>query len=163
MATTNITRNQVTEDMLSKCHRIVDGNGEVFYQVESRTEAGKEYEVRYNRELKAIICNCKASEEGTTCWHKRAAVGHAQAYKAEQKAIAEYEARTARVHRLMEMGLTLEEATEALSHQLLVDGKEADDETLVRVYGPRHRRPSEKEIEQDYRHYQTRPFSLLKK
>jgi hypothetical protein len=142
----------ISEEQLDKTHRVIDENaGTVFYRVESQTEPGTTYTVRYLKDKGGLSCTCKGAQEGYICWHKRAAVCHNRLYKLDE-----------RRERLMAMGLTAEEATEALSHDLTVDGKPANDETLVRVYGPRQRRPSEAEIEAMAEAYQPRPFSLMR-
>ena len=61
-------------------------NGQGYYVVESQSEAGKEYQVRYNRQYNALSCTCKAGEHGTPCWHKRAALANQEHYKATQAA-----------------------------------------------------------------------------
>jgi hypothetical protein len=88
----------VTEAQLTKCHRIVDGQThEVFYLVESATEADREYKVtaeRANGEFR-LHCTifgtdapCPAEAAGRICWHKRASLAHAAEYKATQKTLA---------------------------------------------------------------------------
>ena len=80
------TRYHVTETQMSMAHRILDLNaGQVFFQVESQSEAGTEYTVRYNRTLKVLQCTCKAAQEGIGCWHKRAALAVTAEYKQEQE------------------------------------------------------------------------------
>lgn len=170
MVVTTNSRYKVTDEQLAKSHRIFDeASNEVFYRVEnSKGEVDAEgsvieYTVRYTQEH-GFTCTCEAGKNGflyapKRCWHVRAAVHHSQLYKQERKQIAEREAHIAR---LMDMGLTEAEARIAVAHQLIVDGKPADDETLVRVFGPRSRRPSEVEIELDAQRYQSRPFSLMR-
>lgn len=151
----------VTEQELSRCHRVIDLNKqEVFYLVESERDPLVEYAVRalcikgeYH-----LTCTCPAGLSGSACKHKRWATAHAQEYKAEQKALA---AREERVLRLMAMGLTQRQAREAVAASFIVDGKPADDQTLVRVFGP-HKQPSAWEVERDAYRYQGCSFSLLK-
>lgn len=96
MTTTTIaTQFNVTEAQVSAAHRIVDlAAHQIFYVVESAT-SDSEYKVIYNRSLKALQClpfsgpACKASENGTPCWHKRAAMAAAAEYKAERDAMEE--------------------------------------------------------------------------
>ena len=88
--TTTTNRNQVTEAQLSACHRIEDLNKhQVFYQVESASEAGVEYVVYFDKVLKHLVCNCKAGQQGIPCWHKRAAVAHAEEIRRERIALQE--------------------------------------------------------------------------
>jgi|SRR5579884_37626 len=151
----------VTEQELSRCHRVIDFNKqEVFYLVESERDPLVEYAVRalrINGEYH-LTCTCPAGRSGTPCKHRRWATAHAQEFKAEQKALS---LREARVERLTGMGLTEREAREAVAASFIVDGKPADDATLVRVFGP-HKQPSKWEVEADSRRYQGCTFSLLK-
>jgi hypothetical protein len=85
--TTTTYHYEVTEAQLDACHRIVNLNThQVFYQVESATEAGVEYTVIYNPVLKHLTCTCKAGQNGIPCWHKRAALKAAEIYRQERKA-----------------------------------------------------------------------------
>jgi hypothetical protein len=79
-------RYEVTVEMIAKCARIVDLNArpaQIFYLVESATDAGVEYKVIFDRNHKLLTCDCKAGRSGVNCWHKRAAVAAAAAFKAE--------------------------------------------------------------------------------
>jgi hypothetical protein len=104
--TQTTTRFEVKQEQLDRCHRIVDLNAkQVFYLVQSATTFGVEYKVRYDREHRALTCDCPAGnppiveETGLLqyapmfCWHKRAAIAAAAIFKAELKAkIEEQEA-----------------------------------------------------------------------
>jgi len=150
----------VTEEQLDACTRVIDeAKGEVFYLVASATDPDVTYQVRYNKQYKVLSCTCKAAGSGNTCWHRRAVVEHNRQFKAAKKAEAQAQARQLR---LEELGLTRDEAREALSHTLTVDGQPADDETLVRVFGPCTRRPAESEIEHMAVRYQPQSFSILR-
>lgn len=79
----------VTEEQLSKCHRIIDEQtGEAFYQVESSQDDGTEYTVKAIRVngRQFLTCDCKGAQKGLMCWHRRAAVAHALEYKALKNA-----------------------------------------------------------------------------
>lgn len=159
MTATN-TYHQVTPEQLDACTRVIDDKtGEVFYLVQSATDPDLQYKVIWNKQYKRPQCCCKAAHNGRVCWHIRASLEHSRQYHEAKK--AEAQAQVRQLH-LEEMGLTAEEAHEALSHTLTVNGQPADDETLVRVFGPRTRRPSKAEIEHMAVCYQPQPFSLLR-
>ena len=56
-----------------------ESNGKGFYIVESQSEAGKEFHVKYN----VLSCTCKAGKNGVPCWHKRAALVAEEHYKVQ--------------------------------------------------------------------------------
>src|SRR5450759_3415491 len=89
MTTTDIyTIYRVTAAMVALAHRFInESSNRVFFKVESASEVGTEYTVYYNRELKHLVCDCKAGQVGTPCWHKRAASASAAEYRAERNAI----------------------------------------------------------------------------
>ncbi len=164
MTTTTTTTTAITEAQLAKCARIIDEQtGLPFYRVESESDSSVEYTVRYSKAT-GYTCTCPAGERGFAscthnryCKHVRWSIAHAQEFKAEQ-------VKAAHVEKLMTMGLTMEEAKAASNAHVEIAGHLATDEELVRIYGPRNRRPSEAEIEQDARRYAAynKPFSLLK-
>jgi hypothetical protein len=41
--------------------------------------------VYFDQVLKHLVCNCKAGQEGIPCWHKRAAVAHADEVRRERR------------------------------------------------------------------------------
>ena len=78
---------QVTENQLDACSRIVDLNQQqVFYLVQSATTPGVEYKVIFDRKHRVITCDCKAGQEGSGCWHKRAALKAAENFKTDVQA-----------------------------------------------------------------------------
>lgn len=88
-----IKRFCVTFEQFDKCTRIVDGaTGKVFYQVESQSEPGRLYEVRYNEQFKKLTCTCAAGLAGFGCWHRRAALACAYEYRMLENAQARVEA-----------------------------------------------------------------------
>jgi hypothetical protein len=161
---------EITQELIDKCCRfeveLPGGKTEVRYAVESRTQDDVEYIVRF---IKGLVCTCPASNPpvdyyGTPlyaprpCWHMRAAVAHAEMYRKEQATIA----RNEHILKLEAMGLTREEAVTAVDAKLLVDGKPADDATLVRVFGSRQPRPSEAEMNGlATKANKARPFALV--
>ncbi len=161
----------VTGEQLDACTRVIDeARREVFYIVASATDPDVTYQVRYNKQYKVLSCTCLAMNPPTDeqgyfkyaprpCWHVRAVVEHNRQFKAAKKAEAQARARQLR---LEELGLTRDEAREALSHTLTVDGQPAGDETLARVFGPHTCRPSAGEIEAMAEAYQSQPFSILR-
>jgi hypothetical protein len=154
MTTTLTTRksHEVTPDQLDACMRVIDGQtNEVFYRVASQTDFEKTYTVRAVKGADGkhyLTCTCPAGSPPVNangslqwsprpCWHKRAASAHADEYKALEQARAEREARReadaarlARIRRLVERGLTHEQALMAAdNHESITDDE------LVRVYG----------------------------
>ena len=93
----------ITDDLLDKCHPFIDfANNTLFYHVESRTEDGKTYTVRFDVTHKALTCTCPAGNPPNgpdglplypprTCWHIRAAVEHARLLAFERKEQREIE------------------------------------------------------------------------
>jgi hypothetical protein len=83
------TTTQVSEERINMAHRIENADGSIFYLVESRSDPDVEYKVeRIKRDgKKYYTCTCKAGQEGRDCWHKRAALAHAEWFKAQQTAI----------------------------------------------------------------------------
>lgn len=157
----------VTDEQVARCHRVTnEQTGETYYKVENSRglvdENGEivEYEVHFIVG-KGFTCNCPSGREGFrtarvgVCQHCIWSYVAAQQFKAEQL-------RQEHMERLQAMGLTEVEAHNALAHQLIVDGRPADDETLVRVWGPADRRPSEEAIEACQRRYDARPFQLMR-
>lgn len=141
------TTKTVTQGQIDLCHRLIDvKTNTVFYQVESQTTIGTEYEVRYIKNG-AFSCSCPAT---VVCWHIRAAVAHAREYK-----------QLVRIATLEEKGLTRTEAIKALASKALIDGKPATDEELVRIFST-VTRPTEAEMNADYKRYQSRAFSLMR-
>lgn len=67
-------RFHVTVEQMDKATRLVDGDDKTFYQVESQSERGRLYEVRYHADRRLLSCTCKAGQEGYGCWHRRAAL-----------------------------------------------------------------------------------------
>src|SRR5438067_2526540 len=116
----------VTDEQISKAHRIVLDSGETYYIVESQTVVDQEYEVHYHGKQHSkdvFSCTCAAGKQGSRCWHIRAACAHSRLWHIEQRAIAAYDARQARIQRLMSMGLTHEEACKAVSSNALINGQ----------------------------------------
>lgn len=137
----------ITQAQIDRCHRILDEKtNEVFYQVESQTTVGTEYEVRYIKNG-AFSCTCPAT---VVCWHIRASVAHAQEYK-----------KLARIATLETLGLTHAEACKAVESKAIINGKPATDEELVRIFST-VTRPTEAQINADYEQYQSRAFSILR-
>lgn len=65
----------VTPEQIDKATRLIDcATGKIYYQVDSQSEPGKAYEVRYNQQYHRMTCTCKAGEAGLGCWHRRAAL-----------------------------------------------------------------------------------------
>lgn len=94
----------VTQEQIDRCERIIDGNGEVFYQCLSESDDTTIYEVRYNRQYKRFSCSCPSGLEGFihcahgTCKHCRWAVAaeaeYQQYIRAERAAQARIERTT---------------------------------------------------------------------
>jgi hypothetical protein len=110
-------KHNITPEQFSKAtHCTADGN-EHYYIVESQSEAGVEYQVRYNRQYKALSCTCKAGENGVPCWHKRAALAAEEHYKTErlQERINEQECFEAtKEYQIEQVIRDLEDALDAL-------------------------------------------------
>ncbi len=97
----------VQEELLRK-HRItaeqlqavipVENAGERYFEVQSASEAGAYYTLRYHRVYRHLLtCNCRASVEGlSTCWHRRAV----EAYQEIERLEASPQAREAQAVRL---------------------------------------------------------------
>lgn len=71
---------RVTNAQVCKAHRIVNVNilpYRVYYLVESSQDDGTEYKVFFNHDLKHLVCDCKAGQNGVPCWHRRAAQAEA--------------------------------------------------------------------------------------
>jgi hypothetical protein len=169
--TTTSKRNEISMELIAKCSRfeieLPGGKSEVRYAVESRTEVGVEYVVKFIRG-KGLVCNCPAGNPPVDsrgiplyaprpCWHMRAAVAHAELYRKEQATIA----RNERIALLMGKGLTREEAVEAVESKLIVDGKPADLDTLARVFRGKGA-PTEQDMERMAKAHSPRPFAILR-
>ncbi len=163
--------NHISAELIAKAFRMEDPQtGETYYNVDSRSEYGVSYIVRYDRGHRVLTCTCPAGNPPVDahgfptyaprhCWHLDAALAHSKQYKAEQAHIARYE----HIEKLEAMGLTREEAEDAASAKLIVNGKPADDETLVRVFGPSPKRPSEQEMNRLATQAHTpRPFAICR-
>jgi hypothetical protein len=152
------TTQTATQAQIDRCHRI-ETSKEVFYQVESQTTAGQEYEVHYIKH--GFTCTCPAGNPPVdangapkyaprACWHIRAAVAHAKEFK-----------QLARIASLESLGLTHVEAVKAVTSNARINGKAATDEELVRIFQT-VARPTEAQINADYEQYQSRAFSLMR-
>jgi len=151
MATTTTTT--VTQEQIDCCTRVINLNAaHVFYQVRSERDPLVEYTVRYEKDLRRpgkgyFTCTCPAGLEGFihcsqgVCKHVRWALAAEEAYKAEKKARVEAARRTM---------------------SMIVNGKEADDETYNRVINAKPHQYTEAEIKRDQERYAPRPFSLMK-
>ncbi|SRR6266567_7453538 len=89
---TTIDTSNVTVEQLAATSRIEDiTHRRIFYICESASEAGVEYKVIFNPVLQVLEClphtgtPCKASENGRTCWHKRAALRSAELRRLAQR------------------------------------------------------------------------------
>lgn len=72
---TAITQYNITIEQLDRATKIIDVNtNTVYYQVDSQTNPGTSYNVRFNRQFGCLTCNCPAGQKGIPCWHKRAAL-----------------------------------------------------------------------------------------
>lgn len=111
----------VTPEQLDKASRVIDmATGKIFYQVESQSEPGKIYEVRYNSEYKRLSCTCKAGQEGFGCWHRRASLAAAYEYRQEENIQARVEAgdkEAAEAARLARMANEYEKMLRTLEEQ----------------------------------------------
>lgn len=94
----------VTDEQLQKVTRCQDPvTGAVFYEVESQSEPGVKYLVRWDHHFNIWRCcplnshPCGASMQGIVCWHLRAAAAteaiEQDAVESEAKAAATREAR----------------------------------------------------------------------
>jgi SWIM zinc finger len=70
---TAITQYNITIEQLDRATKIIDGNT-VFYQIDSQTNPGTSYNVRFNHQFGCLTCTCLAGQQGIPCWHKRAAL-----------------------------------------------------------------------------------------
>jgi hypothetical protein len=71
-----VAKDQVTDEMIDACWRLIDiTTNEPYYSVASRSEYGKNYEVRAIKRGNKwyLTCTCPTGQEGGKCWHKRAA------------------------------------------------------------------------------------------
>lgn len=65
----------VTPEQIDRVMRLIDmATGKIYHQVESQSEPGITYEVRYNSQCKRLTCTCKAGQAGYGCWHRRASL-----------------------------------------------------------------------------------------
>lgn len=147
------TTTTVTQEQIDACTRVLDlSNNRVFYQVRSERDPLVEYKVEYVKDPKRpgkgyFTCTCPAGQNGFihcsqgTCKHVRWALAAEDAYRAEKKARAEAAQRRTK---------------------LIVNGKEADEETYNRVMNAKPYQYTEEEIKRDQERYASRPFSLLK-
>lgn len=86
----------VTQEQIDKATRVLDcRSGKIFYQVESQSEAGKFYVVKYNSEYKRLTCTCLAGQSGFGCWHRRAALANMYEYRQQENLQARREAEEA--------------------------------------------------------------------
>jgi hypothetical protein len=147
MATTKIDTTNVTSEQIERCTRCIDLNGEKpepFYLVQSESDDLTEYAVRYHKlPTPHFSCMCKSGQNGFAnckdgvCKHVKWSCAAADEYKAEQAALAERDAKReadaaklAKIRRLVEKGLTHEQAL------LAADNHESvSDDELLRVYG----------------------------
>lgn len=69
------TQYNITIEQLDRATKIIDCNtSTVYYQVDSQTNPGTAYNVRFNRQFGCLTCTCPAGQQGIPCWHKRAAL-----------------------------------------------------------------------------------------
>src|SRR5947207_16019088 len=79
------SKHRISQEQFDKATYCIT-NGQGYYVVESQSEAGKEYHVKYNHQFGKLTCTCKAGQNGVPCWHERAALANQEHYKAEQQA-----------------------------------------------------------------------------
>jgi hypothetical protein len=83
-----------TQEQIDACTRVIDeAKHEVFYQVQSATDAEAAYQVRYNHQYKVLSCNCKVGQIGLICWHLRAVREHNRLHVELKRAEAEAQER----------------------------------------------------------------------
>lgn len=89
---TTTSQTSVSQDLIDRCERTIGPDGKVFYVVASLSVTDQHYKVHWNAQHGRLQCSpfdgepCKASKEGWTCWHMRAALAAEAEYKAFKKA-----------------------------------------------------------------------------
>ncbi len=106
----------------------------VYYQVDSESNPGTAYNVRFNRKYGKLTCTCPAGERGINCKHKRAALAANEIDKAQrnQERINE-QARieATEEYQLEQLFRDLEDALDALD----AIAQEADEHDALRQNG----------------------------
>jgi hypothetical protein len=77
---------RIDEAQFSKATHCTSNGTNHYYIVESASEPGLEYHVRYSKKYNALSCTCKASDNGNGCWHRRASLASEEHFKAMQRA-----------------------------------------------------------------------------
>ncbi len=130
------TQYNITIEQLDRATKIIDCNtNTVYYQVDSQTNPGTAYNVRFNCQFGCLTCTCPAGQQGIPCWHKRAALAANELDKervrrerqAEQAAVE-----ATKEYQLEQLFRDLEEALDALDRI----AEESDErEALRKVQG----------------------------
>lgn len=82
----------VTFEQVQACERLInESTRRSYYVVASSQNDGTEYTVYFDTTHKVLICTCAASQNGRSCWHKRAVQAHVAELKANRKALHEKE------------------------------------------------------------------------
>jgi hypothetical protein len=90
---------RVAPEQVDACQRYVDeSTNTVFYLVPSASEAGLFYKVEWNRNFHRFSCQCKANQNGMSCWHIRAVLVHATQFAEIKRAEAEAQAMRVAYH-----------------------------------------------------------------
>ncbi len=76
---------RIDEAQFSKATHCTSNGTNHYYIVESASEPC-EYHVKYNSQYNALSCTCKASDNGSGCWHRRASLASEEHYRATQRA-----------------------------------------------------------------------------
>ncbi len=130
------TQYNITIEQLDRATKIIDCNtNTVYYQVDSQTNPGTAYNVRFNRQFGCLTCTCPAGQQGIPCWHKRAALAANELDKERVRHERQAEQATieaTKEYQLEQLFRDLEEALDALDRI----AEESDErEALRKVQG----------------------------
>ena len=130
------TQYNITIEQLDRATKIIDCNtNTVYYQVDSQTNPGTAYNVRFNRQFGCLTCTGPARQQGIPCWHRRVALAANELDK--ERVCRERQAEQAVVeateeYQLEQLFRDLEEALDALDRI----AEESDErEALRKVHG----------------------------
>lgn len=146
----------ITQAQLDRCTRMTH-EGVAYYEVASES-SNDVYEVRYVNHR--YTCSCPSGSNGFA--NVRNASGTCKHVRWSLEAARRFRAKLARVEELKLAGLTRDEAFEAVEHDVKVDGKPADTETLVRIFSAKGQYPSEGEMNCQADLFENRPFQFLR-
>ena len=132
---TAITQYNITIEQLDRATKIIDCNtNTVYYQVDSQTNPGTSYNVRFNRQFGCLTCTCEAGQQGIPCWHKRAALAANELDKVRVRNERKAEQETVEATKEFQIESALQELAE-IFRKLDEIAEESDEREALRKAG----------------------------